>query len=77
MIKYQLEREGNNYSVTDNINGVIMTFTKGKLNETQNITITGKGRITEDLKGITPEYMAHVLRLLTEWIVNEHPEALE
>lgn len=60
----------NHLVVTDQTNGIVIVFEKGKFNETQKIT---------DLKNTNPnDFMlqARQMREVGEWLVNHHKDKI-
>ena len=67
MNKYILQKSKhpNKWVLTDTENGVVITFEKGKFNETQKVTMLDDTRLTAN-------ELAKVMRELGEWAVRHH-----
>jgi hypothetical protein len=66
----QESEKANHYVVTDQTNGIVIVFEKGKYNETQKVT---------NLKNTDPnDFMlqARQMREVGEWLMNFHKEKL-
>ena len=64
----QKSEKVNNYVVTDTDNNCVISFEKGKFNETQKVTFL------EEVHGEDFMKVARVLREVGEWLVIHHPE---
>ena len=62
----------NAWHCVDSLTGVSVTWTEGRFNDTQSVARSDGLAVKAD----TPAQLAHVMRLMADWLVENHGDLL-
>ena len=64
------EKIADGFVLTDTELGIVLTFVRGQFNETQKVTFL------DDMVNPDPMAVARAMRMMAQWLADEHPETL-